>query len=96
MTEFKSHSGLKVGETKLMLVRKVSPGVCVYAPADGGVGEIIEGCNGPLALARELRRVTPDRCVDAAVRVTELCQEAAGQIASASERGEAAANKVDP
>jgi hypothetical protein len=197
LTEFKSHSGLKVGETKLMLVRKVSSGVCEYAPADdlearvrelggkllyiaatefwadsgldgwakvptdlreycrsavaqdGGVGEIIErqiawhkacaadyreqahwqqpftdirtcdakaeahedaveylqsqingaenmpthmdaGCNGPAALARELRRVTPDMCMEASVRVAELCHEAARQMEEGHEGFEVA------
>jgi hypothetical protein len=36
MDEFKNHSGLKLGETKLMLVRKVSPGICQYAPIPDG------------------------------------------------------------
>jgi hypothetical protein len=44
------------------------------------------GCNGPMALVRELRRVTPDMCMDASVRVAELCQEAARHIATAEER----------
>jgi hypothetical protein len=73
MVEFKRHSGLKVGESRLMLVRKVSSGVCEYAQAEAG-------CNGPMAVARELRRVTPDRCMEAAVRVAELCQEAADAL----------------
>jgi hypothetical protein len=39
--QFKSHSGLQVGETRPMLVRKVSSGVCVYAPlpADMAISE---------------------------------------------------------
>jgi hypothetical protein len=47
--------------------------VCEYAQAEAG-------CNGPMAVARELRRVTPDRCMEAAVRVAELCQEAADAL----------------
>ena len=42
LAEFKRHSGLKVGETKLMLVRKVSSGVCEYAPVDALVGALQE------------------------------------------------------
>lgn len=57
---------------------------------NGGVGEIIEGCNGPAALVRELRRVTPDRCEEASVRIAELCQEAAREIEALDEAYRAA------
>jgi hypothetical protein len=86
MVDFKSHSGLKVGETRLMLVRKVAPGLCVYAPLDL---EIIEGCNGPMALVRELRRVTPDRCMAAGLAVTALCQDAASLLGPALKAADA-------
>jgi hypothetical protein len=44
------------------------------------VGETIEGCNGPDALVRELRRVDPDFCWVRSVHVTEICHDAANQI----------------
>jgi hypothetical protein len=48
------------------------------------------GCNGPAALARELRRVTPDMCMEASVRVAELCHEAARQMEEGHEGFEVA------